>query len=82
MFDAAQARGGQALGVEDAEALKSIGIDLDAVRESLEASFGDDVLERAGPGERRGWFGRLSAGTHLTTDELRRRIVELLDQAA
>ncbi|MFI5714392.1 Clp protease N-terminal domain-containing protein [Nocardia sp. NPDC051750] len=37
------------LGVEDAEALRSIGIDLDAVRESLEANFGADALDRAVP---------------------------------
>ncbi|MEV5836454.1 Clp protease N-terminal domain-containing protein [Nocardia sp. NPDC052112] len=48
---------GQPLGAEDAEALRSIGIDLDAVRESLEASFGEDALERAMP-EERSRFGR------------------------
>ncbi|MCZ4555233.1 Clp protease [Rhodococcus maanshanensis] len=64
---AAEARGGQALGAEDAEALRSIGIDLDAVRESLEAGFGENALDRAEPGERRGWFGRLVGGhTPLT----------------
>ncbi|MBF6352663.1 MULTISPECIES: Clp protease N-terminal domain-containing protein [Nocardia] len=35
------------LGAEDAAALRSIGIDLDAVRESLEATFGADALDRA-----------------------------------
>ncbi|WP_063130293.1 Clp protease N-terminal domain-containing protein [Nocardia fusca] len=50
------------LGPGDAEALRSIGIDLDAVRESLEAGFGADALDRAIPadeprGRRRG--GRL-----------------------
>ncbi|WP_330250622.1 Clp protease [Nocardia sp. NBC_00565] len=49
---------GQPLGAEDAEALRSIGIDLDAVRESLEATFGEDALERAVPEERQGRFGR------------------------
>lgn len=47
----------QPLGPEDAEALRSIGIDLDAVRESLEATFGEDALERAVP-EERSRFGR------------------------
>ncbi|WP_433628055.1 Clp protease N-terminal domain-containing protein [Nocardia sp. CA-120079] len=47
----------QPLGAEDAEALRSIGIDLDAVRESLEATFGEDALERAVP-EERSRFGR------------------------
>ncbi|WP_306363044.1 Clp protease N-terminal domain-containing protein [Nocardia sp. CC227C] len=56
----ARKRGGEPLGAEDAAALKSIGIDLDAVRESLEATFGEDALERAEPPEqqRRGLFGR------------------------
>ncbi|TQF68638.1 Clp protease [Rhodococcus spelaei] len=125
-------RGGQALGAEDAEALRSIGIDLDAVRESLEASFGEDALDRPdlGADERRGWLGRRIGHTpfapeakkvielglrealarkdtgisaehlvlglvrggdgvacglieeHLTTAELRRRVVALLDRAA
>ncbi|WP_280422072.1 Clp protease N-terminal domain-containing protein [Nocardia carnea] len=39
------------LGAEDAEALRSIGIDLDAVRETLEANFGADALDRAIPPE-------------------------------
>lgn len=53
-------RGGEPLGDEDAAALKSIGIDLDAVRDSLEATFGEDALDRAVPAEpeRRGLFGR------------------------
>lgn len=45
------------LGSEDADALRSIGIDLDAVRDSLEASFGADALDRATPPQRRGLFG-------------------------
>ncbi|NNH75416.1 Clp protease [Nocardia uniformis] len=53
-------RGGEPLGEEDAAALKSIGIDLDAVRESLSATFGESALDRATPPEpeRRGLFGR------------------------
>lgn len=120
------------LGVADAEALRSIGIDLDAVRESLDATFGQDALDRAREDDRRDWFGRprnfghipftgdakkaveLSLrealarkddhiGTehvllgilrapgdvaraviesHVTTDDLRGRLVELLDRAA
>ncbi|NEW39462.1 Clp protease [Nocardia cyriacigeorgica] len=46
------------LGDRDAEALRSIGIDLDAVRDSLEATFGEDALELAEPPEPRGFFGR------------------------
>ncbi|MGW5387807.1 Clp protease N-terminal domain-containing protein [Nocardia sp. NPDC003963] len=55
------------LGPGDAEALRSIGIDLDAVRESLEANFGADALDRAVPadesrtprGRRGGRFGNI-----------------------
>ncbi|MGQ4596904.1 Clp protease N-terminal domain-containing protein [Nocardia sp. R6R-6] len=53
------------LGPEDAEALRSIGIDLDAVRESLEAHFGEDALDRAAPDQRgprawpRGGYGHI-----------------------
>jgi ATP-dependent Clp protease ATP-binding subunit ClpA len=36
------------LGESDAEALRAIGIDLDVVRESLEATFGPDAWTRAG----------------------------------
>ena len=51
-------RQGDPLGADDAEALKSIGIDLDAVRDTVEASFGADAFDRAEPEERRGLFGR------------------------
>ncbi|MGF6888945.1 ATP-dependent Clp protease ATP-binding subunit ClpA [Nocardia sp. GAS34] len=51
-------RSGQPLGDDDAAALRSIGIDLDAVRESLEATFGADALDRAvAPEKPRGRFG-------------------------
>ncbi|MVU83660.1 Clp protease [Nocardia sp. ET3-3] len=43
----ARKRTGEPLGEEDAAALRSIGIDLDAVRESLEATFGENALDRA-----------------------------------
>jgi len=38
--------GAQPLGADDAEALRSLGIDLDAVSRSLEAVFGPDALKR------------------------------------
>jgi len=41
---------------QDAEALRSIGIDLDAVLARIEATFGPDALS-ARPA-RKGWFGR------------------------
>jgi ATP-dependent Clp protease ATP-binding subunit ClpA len=50
------------LGEQDAEALRSIGIDLDAVRESVEANFGADAFDGAAldvaVDDRRGWFSR------------------------
>lgn len=49
-----------ALGDVDARALESIGIDLDAVRTNLEASFGEGALDHA-DGDERGWF-RLKTG--------------------
>lgn len=74
-------RGGEPLGEEDAAALKSIGIDLDAVRESLEATFGEDALDRATPPEqeRRGLFGRskgMSFG-HLPFTRESKKAIEL-----
>jgi ATP-dependent Clp protease ATP-binding subunit ClpA len=42
--------GANGLGDEEASALQSIGIDLDAVRSRLEESFGEGVLDRPGPG--------------------------------
>lgn len=51
-------RSAEPLGEQDAAALRSIGIDLDAVRESLEATFGADALDRAAaPEKSRGRFG-------------------------
>jgi ATP-dependent Clp protease ATP-binding subunit ClpA len=49
------------LGVADAEALRAIGIDLDAVREKIEESFGEGALEPppAFPARRRGLFRRV-----------------------
>ncbi|GAB2730481.1 Clp protease N-terminal domain-containing protein [Nocardia thraciensis] len=50
------------LGEEDAAALRSIGIDLDAVRESLEATFGEDALDRAVPAAEQPRRGRFRLG--------------------
>ncbi|WP_063045390.1 Clp protease N-terminal domain-containing protein [Nocardia pseudovaccinii] len=70
---------GQPLGTEDAEALRSIGIDLDAVRESLEASFGEDALERAVPEERsRFGHGRdRNWGHHIPFTRDAKKVLEL-----
>jgi ATP-dependent Clp protease ATP-binding subunit ClpA len=54
----AERQSGKPLGEGDAAALRSIGIDLDAVRASLEAAFGADALGRVAPQEKpRGRFG-------------------------
>jgi ATP-dependent Clp protease ATP-binding subunit ClpA len=45
---------------DDASALRSIGIDLDAVRTSVEQTFGAGALERAEPAERGGFLFRRS----------------------
>jgi ATP-dependent Clp protease ATP-binding subunit ClpA len=45
------------LGAEDAEALKTIGIDLDAVVASVEQSFGEGALAAPVAREKRGLFG-------------------------
>ncbi|QYB06007.1 Clp protease [Rhodococcus sp. USK10] len=57
---------GTALSDADAEALESIGIDLDAVRQSLEQNFGKGVLDPEQPSEKRGWFGRKSGHIGFT----------------
>ena len=50
---------GIALGDGDSKALESIGIDLDAVRASLESTFGEGALDRPAD-EKRGWLRRKS----------------------
>ncbi|GGM41723.1 Clp protease N-terminal domain-containing protein [Dactylosporangium sucinum] len=45
---------------DDAAALRSIGIDLDAVRSSVEETFGPGALDRAQPAERGGFLFRRS----------------------
>jgi len=71
------AEAGAPLGPEDAEALRSIGIDLDAVRESLEASFGADALDRAAPQQRRGLFGRDWSAWHIPFTREAKKVLEL-----
>ncbi|MGW5312512.1 Clp protease N-terminal domain-containing protein [Nocardia thailandica] len=47
------------LGTDDAAALRSVGIDLDAVRDSVARTFGPDAWDRAEPTPRRGFLGRV-----------------------
>ncbi|MGW5729053.1 Clp protease N-terminal domain-containing protein [Nocardia beijingensis] len=65
------------LGPEDAEALRSIGIDLDAVRESLEAHFGEDALDRAAPDPRRGPFPWSRYYGHIPFTKDAKKVLEL-----
>ncbi|NKY88344.1 Clp protease N-terminal domain-containing protein [Nocardia veterana] len=53
------------LGDEDAAALKAIGIDLDAVRDSVRATFGEDVFAEP-PSEPEPGRGRFRLGGSLT----------------
>jgi ATP-dependent Clp protease ATP-binding subunit ClpA len=51
----------------DADALAAVGIDLDAVRDRVEARFGEGALDRPpGAGRRRGGPRRLGGGTPFT----------------
>ncbi|WP_454198557.1 Clp protease N-terminal domain-containing protein [Nocardia sp. Marseille-Q1738] len=70
---------GEPLGAEDAAALRSIGIDLEAVRESLEAHFGEDALDRAEPEPRRGPFGWGRGGNygHIPFTRDAKKVLEL-----
>ncbi|QBS41650.1 Clp protease N-terminal domain-containing protein [Nocardia sp. CS682] len=70
---------GEPLGAEDAEALRSIGIDLDAVRETLAENFGEDALDRAAPQERRGRFGWGRGGDfgHIPFTRDAKKVLEL-----
>ena len=52
------------LGAADAQALEAIGVDLEAVRERVEASFGAGALDRT-PHRRFRFPGRRSAGGHI-----------------
>ncbi|MBJ8347907.1 Clp protease N-terminal domain-containing protein [Antrihabitans sp. YC2-6] len=74
-------RAAEPFGEEDAEALKSIGIDLDAIRASLEASFGENALDREAPGEKRGWFGRVGSGHIPFTREAKKTLELALREA-
>ncbi len=67
----------QPLGAEDAEALRSIGIDLDAVRASLADTFGPDALDAPAPDDRpRGWFGKRNFG-HIPFTRNAKKVLEL-----
>lgn len=52
----------------DAEALESIGIDLDEVRRTVEETFGDGALDPQAQPEKKGWFARKSNHIPFTRD--------------
>ncbi|MDG3009246.1 Clp protease [Rhodococcus sp. D2-41] len=71
-------REGDELGDADAEALRSIGIDLDAVRASLEQNFGEGALEGPEPEETAGIFGwRKPARGHTPFTRDAKKSIEL-----
>lgn len=75
-------RSTEPLGEQDAAALRSIGIDLDVVRESLDATFGADALDRAAAPEKpRGRFGFGGSGGmnlgHIPFTRQAKKVLEL-----
>lgn len=67
------------LGPEDADALRSIGIDLDAIRRSLDDTFGPDALDRAQTAseEPKGWLNRVFGGNHVPFTAPAKKVLEL-----
>ncbi|MEV0331458.1 Clp protease N-terminal domain-containing protein [Nocardia sp. NPDC050717] len=83
---AAQVRAGVAeraqadpLGIDDAEALRSIGIDLAAVQASVAENFGPDAWDNAEPEPKRGILGRLLGGNwgHIPFTTAAKKSLEL-----
>ena len=64
---------------EDAAVLKSIGIDLDAVRAAIEENFGAGALRLPRPApKKKGIFGRFYAGTnHVPFSARNKKVLEL-----
>ncbi|MFI5496141.1 Clp protease N-terminal domain-containing protein [Actinoplanes sp. NPDC051859] len=62
----------------DREALRAIGIDLDAVRRAIEENFGPGALElpRAAP-KRKGLFRRLTGDAHIPFSPQAKKVLEL-----
>ncbi|MFD4430037.1 Clp protease N-terminal domain-containing protein [Nocardia sp. NPDC058497] len=65
------------LGADDAEALRSIGIDLDAVQASIAENFGPDAWDRAEPEVKRGVFGRMLGAGHIPFTGTAKKTLEL-----
>ncbi|UGT57996.1 Clp protease N-terminal domain-containing protein [Nocardia asteroides] len=67
------------LGVDDAEALRSVGIDLAAVQASVAENFGADAWDNAEPEPKRGVFGKLLGGNwgHIPFTTAAKKSLEL-----
>ncbi|MFE9784745.1 Clp protease N-terminal domain-containing protein [Nocardia salmonicida] len=65
------------LGSDDAQALRSIGIDLDAVQASIAENFGPQAWDRAEPEAKRGMLGRLLGSGHIPFTGPAKKTLEL-----
>ncbi|WP_328657530.1 Clp protease N-terminal domain-containing protein [Nocardia salmonicida] len=65
------------LGADDAQALRSIGIDLDAVQASIAENFGPQAWDRAEPEAKRGMLGRLLGSGHIPFTGPAKKTLEL-----
>ncbi|MFF5030533.1 Clp protease N-terminal domain-containing protein [Nocardia salmonicida] len=65
------------LGADDAQALRSIGIDLDAVQASIAENFGPQAWDRAEPEAERGMLGRLLGSGHIPFTGPAKKTLEL-----
>ncbi|MEV4203528.1 Clp protease N-terminal domain-containing protein [Nocardia salmonicida] len=65
------------LGADDAQALRSIGIDLDAVQASVAENFGPQAWDRAEPEAKRGMLGRLLGSGHIPFTGPAKKTLEL-----
>ncbi|MEV0541468.1 Clp protease N-terminal domain-containing protein [Nocardia salmonicida] len=65
------------LGADDAQALRSIGIDLDAVQASITENFGPQAWDRAEPEAKRGMLGRLLGSGHIPFTGPAKKTLEL-----
>jgi ATP-dependent Clp protease ATP-binding subunit ClpA len=76
--------GRETLGSDDADALRTLGIDLDAVRRQVEAAFGPGALDSPGGSKRRGRFRKRcdeGPGRVAFTRKAKRSLVEALREA-
>ncbi|WP_446225471.1 Clp protease N-terminal domain-containing protein [Nocardia sp. IBHARD005] len=65
------------LGADDAQALRSIGIDLDAVQASIAENFGPRAWDLAEPEAKRGMVGRLLGSGHIPFTGTAKKTLEL-----